>query len=53
MRLTGKAALATAAGQGLRGAPAHEVGPIVVFLASDESIFATGQTYSADGGMTI
>jgi NAD(P)-dependent dehydrogenase (short-subunit alcohol dehydrogenase family) len=25
----------------------------VVFLASDESAFATGQTFSVDGGMTI
>ena len=36
-----------------RLAQAHEIVPIVVFLASDESIFATGQTYSVDGGMTI
>jgi 2-keto-3-deoxy-L-fuconate dehydrogenase len=26
---------------------------IIVFLASDESLFATGNTYSIDGGMTI
>ena len=26
---------------------------ILVFLASDESLFATGNTYSIDGGMTI
>jgi len=25
----------------------------VVFLASDESQFTTGQAYSVDGGMTI
>ena len=36
-----------------RLAQAHEIVPIVVFLASDESIFATGQTYNVDGGMTI
>ena len=30
-----------------------EIAPIVVFLASDESAFATGQTFSVDGGMTI
>jgi 2-keto-3-deoxy-L-fuconate dehydrogenase len=27
--------------------------PIVVYLASDESVFATGQVFSVDGGMTI
>ena len=26
---------------------------IVVYLASDESQFATGQLFSVDGGMTI
>jgi hypothetical protein len=26
---------------------------ILVYLASDESLFATGNTYSIDGGMTI
>jgi 2-keto-3-deoxy-L-fuconate dehydrogenase len=36
-----------------RLAKAEEIAPIVVFLASDESAFATGQTYSVDGGMTI
>ncbi len=36
-----------------RLAQAHEIVPIVVFLASDESVFSTGQTYSVDGGMTI
>ena len=29
------------------------VAAIVVFLASDESQFTTGQAYSVDGGMTI
>ena len=36
-----------------RIAQAHEIAPIVVFLASDESAFATGQLFSIDGGMTI
>ena len=36
-----------------RLAQAHEIAPIVVFLASDESRFSTGNTYSVDGGMTI
>ena len=36
-----------------RLAKAEEIAPIVLFLASDESIFATGQVYSVDGGMTI
>ena len=36
-----------------RLAQAHEIAPIVVFLASDESAFVTGQSYSIDGGMTI
>lgn len=36
-----------------RLAQAEEIAPIVVFLASDESRFATGQAYAVDGGMTI
>ena len=36
-----------------RLAQAHEIAPIVVFLASDEAAFATGNYYSVDGGMTI
>ena len=31
----------------------EELAPVVVFLASDESAFATGNVYSVDGGMTI
>lgn len=36
-----------------RLAQAHEIAPIVVYLASDESVFATGQSFAIDGGMTI
>ena len=36
-----------------RLAPAAEIAPIVLYLASDESIFATGQVFAIDGGMTI
>ena len=36
-----------------RLATADEIVPIVVYLASDESAFATGQCISIDGGMTI
>jgi 2-keto-3-deoxy-L-fuconate dehydrogenase len=36
-----------------RLAQAQEIAPIVVYLASDESVFATGQVFSIDGGMTI
>ncbi len=36
-----------------RLAQAHEIAPIVVYLASDESVFASGQVFSIDGGMTI
>lgn len=36
-----------------RLAQAHEIAPIVIYLASDESQFATGQLFAVDGGMTI
>jgi len=36
-----------------RLATAAEIAPLVVFLASDEAAFATGNAYSIDGGMTI
>jgi 2-keto-3-deoxy-L-fuconate dehydrogenase len=36
-----------------RLAVAEEIVPIVVYLASDESIFATGQIFNVDGGITI
>jgi len=36
-----------------RLAKPEELAPAVVFLASDESAFTTGNVYSVDGGMTI
>ena len=36
-----------------RLATADEIAPIVIYLASDESRFATGQAFSVDGGITI
>lgn len=36
-----------------RLAKAEEIAPLIVFLASDEAAFITGNVYSCDGGMTI
>ena len=36
-----------------RLALAHEIAPVVTFLACDEAAFVTGQHYNVDGGMTI
>ena len=36
-----------------RLAQPEEIAPLIVFLASDESVFVTGQAYAADGGITI
>ena len=36
-----------------RLAQADEIAPMVVYLASDESRFMTGQAFCVDGGMTI
>lgn len=36
-----------------RLAQAEEIAPLIVFLASDESQFVTGQAYAVDGGITI
>ena len=36
-----------------RLATAEEIAPLVVYLASDESVFVTGQAYAVDGGITI
>jgi 2-keto-3-deoxy-L-fuconate dehydrogenase len=36
-----------------RLATADEIAPLVVYLASDESKFATGNAYMIDGGITI
>jgi len=36
-----------------RIATAEEIAPIILYLASDESVFASGQIFAVDGGMTI
>lgn len=36
-----------------RLAKPEEIAPLVIYLASDESAFVTGNVYSCDGGMTI
>ena len=36
-----------------RLATSEEIAPLVVYLASDEAQFVTGQAYAADGGITI
>lgn len=38
---------------GKAGDPYHDVAPIIVFLASDESHWMTGQNFHADGGVWI
>ena len=35
------------------GDPEQDIAPIVVFLASDEARYVTGQTINAEGGMTM
>ena len=36
-----------------RLATPEEIAPLVVYLASDESVFVTGQAYAVDGGITL
>ena len=35
------------------GDPAADIGPVAVFLASDDSRYVTGQTLNADGGQVM
>lgn len=35
------------------GSPEHDIAPVALFLASEDSRFITGSSLSADGGMTI
>jgi 2-keto-3-deoxy-L-fuconate dehydrogenase len=36
-----------------RLAAPEEIAPLVVYLASEESKFVTGQAYAVDGGITL
>jgi 2-keto-3-deoxy-L-fuconate dehydrogenase len=36
-----------------RLARAEEIAPLIVYLASDEAAFATGQAFIVDGGIAI
>jgi 2-keto-3-deoxy-L-fuconate dehydrogenase len=36
-----------------RLAKAEEIAPLIIYLASDESVFVTGNAYAIDGGITI
>jgi 2-hydroxycyclohexanecarboxyl-CoA dehydrogenase len=60
MRLPDKVAIVTGGAESLkrvipfgRLGTAEDLAPVVVFLASDESGFVTGQTLSVSGGLTM